>query len=307
MALNAGISLTKFWCGIDGVAGGYLNSFTPPNMKVDAIKNAAGPDGVTFMAHGNLSYTDWKCTFAFSHTGPLYTIMESLINKNAVEFQARIDVGDQNYKSKRAVDCVDNVVKEISFSNLDAKDGKGLFEVTMTALCATAKYLPGDNKVGQAASTGVAKRVLKSNFRWTCPGGLKPESITKGELAKFTAKIGMESHGVTREPTLHYAAYEISQPKTTHSYTDYPGVLAYVQKCIQDGNIDFKDYAPMAVTLLNHNMSKELATFEYDGCAPMEFNWADGELKAGGDAMATSTLTWSIEKAVLKLQDGKEA
>jgi len=306
MALNAGISQTKFWATIDGVAGGYLNSFTAPNMKVDAIKNPAGPDGITFMAHGNLSYTDWKCTFGFSHAGPLYTIMESLIKKNAVEFQARIDIGDQNYKSKRAVDCVDNVVKEISFSNLDAKDGKGLFEVTMTALCATAKYLKGDGKVGQAASSGKAKRILKSNFRVTLPGGLKPESIVKFDMPKLTAKIGIENHGLTREGTLHYAAYEISQPKSTHSYTDYDAILAYVQKVIQDGVVNEKDWLPGSAVLLDQSLKGELATFNFEGMAPMEFNWAEGELKAGNDTGSFSSINWGLEGMFLVMGDGKE-
>jgi hypothetical protein len=38
----------------------------------------------------------------------------------------------------------------------------------------------------------------------------------------------------------------------------------------------------------------------------MEFVWADGELKAGGDTISTSTVTWSIEEADVVFQDAKE-
>lgn len=294
MALTAGVNGTNFVLAINGQAGNFLNSFTAPEMKADLIKVALGPDGVSPQAHGNLTLTDPKWSFAFSHVGPLWDIMNSVLQKQCVEFQARVDLANSNYESVRAVDMIDCLIKEISFSNLEAKDGKGLFEVTMTSQISNVKYAAGDKKKLQATGKNNAKRVLKSNFRPQLPGGLKPESVTKMELPKLTCKIGQEAFGVQRLPTFHYAAWEVSNLKTEHSQTDYEGVRAYVQKIIQDGEVTPEEYAPAAVEILSHNLKETLTTFNFGGCAPYEFKWG-AEFKGGQDAMSQVTVAWTTE------------
>jgi hypothetical protein len=296
MALNASYGATRFWLGINGQFAGYLETFSAPAAKVEDIKFSAGPDSVQFRSHGNLSYGDCKAKYAFSQTGPLYDIVNALIQKNAVEFQARVDIGDHNYKSKRAVDMVDCLVKEIQFDNVDVKDGKALFSTTMTWACSSAKYLVGDSKVGQAASKNEGKRLLKSNYRCTLPGGLDPKGVTKFELPKITVKHGKEGRSDEREELLHFTGWDLSSPKSTHSSIDYKAVTDYVKKILLDGAITPNEWMPGSLTLLGHDMKAEHATFNFAGMCIHEFNWADGELKAGGgDTMATCSLTWQIE------------
>jgi hypothetical protein len=300
MALSANYVQGRYLLAIDGHAAGYLNAYTPPNLKVENIKNAAGPDGIIFQAMGNMSYTDWKCTYAFSHSGPLYDVVAALINKSAVEFQARVDILDQNYKSKRAVDKADNLIKEIAWSKLDVKDGKALFDVTMTAACTSAKYLPGDDKAAQAVAEGKAKRLLKSNFRIAPPHGLNAKAIVSMDLPKLTVKHAKEGRGDEREELLHYASYEISNPKSVHSSIDYKAITDLVKKVMQDGVHDEKSFMPMAATLLSHDMKTEQATWEMEGCVPYEFTFLEGEAKANSDTMAQCSLTWTVEGLKLK-------
>jgi hypothetical protein len=294
MALNAGINTTNFMLAINGAAGGFLNSFTAPDFKTELIKVPLGPDGISPQAHGNFSLSDPKFSFALSHVGPLWDIMNSVLQKQCVEFQARIDLANQNYESMRAVELINCLVKELSFSNWEGKDGKGLAEVTMTCAIEDAKYLKGDKKKLQATAKNNAKRILKSNFRTQLPGGLKGESVLKFETPKLTCKVAREDTGASRAWTNHYAAWELSNAKTEHSHTDHDALIAYVTNIMKDGNITPEEYGPMAVEVLSHNLKETLMTFEFTGCAPYEFKWAP-ELKGGQDTMVSSTVSWTTE------------
>jgi hypothetical protein len=306
MALNASYGATRFWLGINGQFAGYLETFSAPAAKVEDIKFSAGPDSVQFRSHGNLSYGDCKAKFAFSQSGPLYDIVNALIQKNAVEFQSRVDLADHNYKSKRAVDMVDCLAKEIQFDKFDVKDGKALYSTTLTWACSSAKYLVGDNKVGQAASKNEGKRLLKSNFRCTLPGGIDPKGVTSFEPCKVSVKIGKEGRGDEREELLHFTGWELSSPKSTHSSIDYKAITDYVKKILLDGEVTPNEFQPGALTMLGQNMKDEHATFNFAGMCIHEFNWIDGELKYGGDQMATCSLTWQIEGFSLDHKSAKD-
>lgn len=295
MALDKGYNTTNFVVTLNGVAGGYLTSFSPPSYEADAIKMALGPDGVSRQQVGKPKLGDFKWVFNISEAGPMWDLMDAVIKKNCQEFEAYVGLADQNYKVKRGIAMQRCLIKELSFSALDAKNGKGLFEATMTGICEELKY-EGAADVIKANMSNKAKSWMTAHFHPVgIGGGIKPESITKIDLCKYTAKIGEEHVGMFRLPTRHYAAWDVAGLKTEISSTGFDAAKDLCVKVLHDGEITEGDFVDWSVNIMAHNNKTQVGEVVFIQTAPQKFTWAP-ELKGGQDTMATSTIDWLCEQ-----------
>ncbi len=300
MALKAGYNVSNFMCTIDNGEPGYLSSFTAPTLETEKISQALGPGGETKQMHGNVKFGDPKLVVNMADAGPMWTVMESVLNKSCTEFQMAVILADQNYKAKRRIDMAGCLVKELSFPKLDAKDGKKHMEMTVTAVCEGATYAAGDNNVIKAALSKKAKNWLVSNFEPSgMPGGIDPLGVTAITLPKSVAKIAEEHTGMMRLSTKHYAAWEVSGLTTEHSSHNYLPVQDLCVKVLQNGIIEDHEFEDWAVFVKDQTMAKELASFTFEATAPSKFTWAP-ELKGGADGMAILTVEWMLEGCRLK-------
>ena len=301
MALNAGYNVTNFVLDIDGEMGGYLSSFTAPTYEVEEISQALGPGGETKKMLGAPKIGEPKFVYNMSQTGKMWTILESVLNKNCQEFNMGVVLADQNYKGKRRIDMTGCLVKELTFPKLDAKDGKKHMEMTITAVCEGVKFNADSNDI-KGIIGKKAKNWLVCNFEPSgMPAGINPRSVMNIELPKLTCKIAEEHTGMMRLPTRHYAAWEVSGLKTEHSSIGFDAVKDYCVKVIQDGAITDEEYADWGVDIKDQTMKTTLATFTFEQTAPKKFTWAP-ELKGGQDGMATCTVEYVIEGCRLKNQ-----
>jgi hypothetical protein len=295
MALTTGHAITNFIYEVNGMAAGYLSSFTAPTYEVEEIKQALGPDGVTKVMAGNAKIGEKKFSMNMAQTGAFWDIIESVLNKNCQEYNAAVILADQNYKGKRRIDMMGCMIKELSLPKLEAKDGKKHMELTVTATVESLKFAPDSSSIQGVVAKG-AKNWLVSNFEPIgMPGGIKGDSVMSLELPKLQAKISESHVGTRRLPERHYAAWETSGLKTEHNAPGFNEVQALCVKVIQDGALTDAEYADWGVDLKDQTMKKVLCSFNFVQTAPKKFTWAP-ELKGGQDSMATCSVDWMIEE-----------
>lgn len=299
LAKNA-YATTNFLCAIDGAGSNFLMTFDPPTLEADKIEVPLGAQGETERALGNPTYGDAKCTINPAHSAPWLTIINSVFDKSCVEFQARVDLCNHDYKSKRAVQMDGCLIKEVGLGSLKAGDGKKLLEFSLTWEMETLAFLKGDDKVISGVLGSKNKNWLASNFEPIgLPGGIPGESVTEIDMGKMAAKIGKEHVGMHRFATKHYTAWDFSGLKTTHSSIGYDAALAYVQKIVQDGNITDGEYTDWEVALKTQTMKDVLGTVVYTKTAPQKFTWSP-QLKGGADSMSTFSIDWLAQTARFK-------
>lgn len=297
---NKGYNTTNFVVQLNGQAGGYLTSFTAPTYEADKITMALGPDGVSRQMTGKPKLGEFKWVFNIAEAGPMWDLMDAVIKKNCQEFEAYVGLADQDYKIKRGIAMQRCLIKELSANALDAKDGKGLMEITMSGVCEGLAY-EGAGDVIKANMSMKAKGWPRAMWEPIgLPGGILPQSITKIDLCKYTAKIAEEHVGMHRLPTRHYAAWEVAGLKTEISAIGFDAAKDLCVKVLHDGEIQETDFVDWSVNIKAHNNKTQVGEVVFIQTAPQKFTWA-GELKGGTDQMAVSTIEWLCENQFWKI------
>jgi len=288
-------ALSNFLYEVNGQQAGTLNAFTPPTYEAEVVSQAMGPDGISKQSIGGKPKVgECKIVYSVAQSGPMWTIIESVLNKNCQEFTSAVILADMNYKGKRRIDMMGCMVKELSFPKLDAKDHKKAFDATVSFTVETLKYSPESNAI-QGVMSKKFKNWMVANFEPIgMPGGIQANSVMNIELPKLTAKIQMLHVGPNRHPESHYTAWETKGLKTEHASAGFNEVKDLCVKVIQDGAITDSEYADWSVDIKDQTFKTVLGSGIFKQTAPQKFTWAP-ELKSG-DTMATCSVEWCIEE-----------
>jgi len=273
MAIAAGYNVTNLYVEINGKAGGFLSSFTPPTHEVEQIKQAPGPGGEARKMAGNPKIGEAAATFSIAQEGPLFDWVASFLRMKATEVNLAIVLADQSFQAKRRVDYTGCLITSVAFPALDAREAKKPFEVAVTFQCGKIQFAKGSGKVSAAVGTKT-KSWLTSNFRVTIPGIPDASLVTRVELPKIMAKMAEERTGAMRLPTRHYGAYEVAGLATEHAAPGFDGAQAFATKVLQDGAITDEEYMDLTVELLDPTLKKVLGTFTAKHAAPKKFTWS---------------------------------
>lgn len=294
-------ALSNFLFEVNGQQAGTLSAFTPPTYEAEVVGQAMGPDGFTKQSIGGKPKVgEAKLTYSVAQSGPMWDIIESVLNKNCQEFTSAVILSDMNYKGKRRIDMMGCMVKELSFPKLDAKDHKKAFDATVSFTVETLKYSPESAAI-QGTMSKKFKNWMVANFECIgMPGGISGASVMNVELPKLTAKIQMLHVGPNRHPESHYTAWEIKGLKTEHASADFNAVKDLCVKVIQDGAITDSEYGSWQVDLKDQTFKTVLGSMMFNETAPNKFTWAP-ELKSG-DTMATCSVEWVLEEMRWKNQ-----
>lgn len=301
MALAKGVAGSKFYAMVNGQSGGYLESMTIPTLEVDKIALPLGPDGVTKQALGRMKLGDAKVVCGISEANALWLLIESVMNKNCQEFEAVLGVADQNYKSIREIELMTCLMKEVSFDELTANDGKAMFKVTATFVAESCKFSNGSGSVIKGNLSGKQKGWQKSYFDPIgVPGGITPQAITKISLAKHAAKIVEEHTGMSRFPTKAHAAWTVDGLKTDISSVAYEAARDLCVKIMWDGFVEESEFADWSVNIKDPTHKKTVGEVVFIQTAPTKFT-TGAENKGGEDKPLQSTIEWAIEEQRVKI------
>ncbi len=291
MALNKGVAISNFYAQINGQSGGYLESFTPPTIEVEQINLPLGPDGISKSAGGRMKFGDVKGVTNISEANALWQLIESVMNKNCQEFEAVFGLADQNYKSIREIEMTECLMSEVSFSDLDAKDGKKLFQCTFTFKPTEVKYSNGSQAVIKGNLSNKAKGWQCSYFVPNGFGPLPAEAITKISLSKHTAKVVEEHLGMRRRPTKVHAAWECKGLKWEGSaaHGGYEAARDWAIKLMHDGEFQESEFIDPSCNIMAPNHKDIVGQILWTEVAPYKFTTAP-EAKGGADGAAQWTL-----------------
>ena len=293
MALNPGTSVANFFVEIDNKPAGFLNSFTPPTLEVEEIKQSGGAGGLTKRALGNPKVGEAVATFSIGQGGVLLDWVTRVLARNFGQADIAVVLVDHNFQARRRIELPRSMITSVEFSALDAREAKKALEVTVTFQPEAVKYSKGSGKVTVASGTKLT-HWLVNNFQVKLPE-IDPRFISRVELPKITTKIAQESIGSTRIPTRHNS-YEIDGLRIVQAGPAFDAAQGYVSKVLQDGVIAESEYTTITVEMLDTAMKQVLGTFTAKGCAPRKFTWS---ADAKGDQPETSCIDFFVEDLAL--------
>jgi hypothetical protein len=286
-------AVSNFHIEIDGQSGGYLSSFQAPSYEVEDISQALGPDYVTKKMHGAPKISEATAVFNISQAGGLLDWVSTVWNKQCVEKDTVVNLADNDYNIKRAIDMNACVITGIEFPELKASDGKKHFEVTTKWQPQNIKYKGGGGKA-QGVMGQKAKAWMVNNYEVHPVFGLKTEWITSIGLPKITPKIAKESHGKFRLPLLNYASIEFASIKIELGAAGYKTAEDLAVRIIQDGNCEEAEFQDILIDMKDQSLKKVLGTFTLIGCGLKKFDWAP-KLEGGKEGLATCTMEFMVE------------
>lgn len=294
MALAKGVAGSNFYAMVNGQSGGYLESMSIPTLEVDKIALPLGPDGVTKQALGRMKLGDAKVVCGISEANALWLLIDSVMKKNCQEFEAVLGVADQNYKSIREIELTTCLMKEVSFDELTASDGKAMFKVTSTFVAEACKFSNGSGSVIKGNLSGKQKGWQKSYFDPNgVPGGIPSQAITKIALAKHSAKIVEEHTGMSRFPTKAHAAWTVDGLKIEGSAVGYEAARDLCVKIMWDGFVEESEFVDWGVAIKDPTHKKTVGNVSFIQTAPTKFT-TGAENKGGED----KPLQWVIDLAI---------
>lgn len=294
MGINAGqYTGSRFVLELEHESAGYLSSFQPPSYEAEEGSQSLGPGYTTRKMLGGPKAGDATATINISQAGPLLRWLESLWNLKCEQRDATVHIANQDYKIKRSLHMLRCLINEVSFPDLNGKDGKKTFDVT-------TKWRPEDLVFDERGGTlqsqlgTKAKSWMAANFEVHPCFGLSTQFVTSVTLPKVTTKLTTEGYGELRDPSVKYAAIEFSAIKMTMGAAGFAAARELAVKTIKDGHVHEGDEQPISIDMLDQSHRVALGNFDLRNCLLKKFDWAP-KLEGGKDDMAVCTLEFLVE------------
>jgi len=288
---------TTFAMQIGGKFAGWCKKVDLSKVSIQEMTAATGSYHEVRKSGGNLEYGDFKFDYNIAESGVLLDWIQSVLRRDVVENDGTIIVADVNAVGRRAMDFIGGHIVDLKFSDLDAKEAKAPFNVSVTVKPRTITYRAESNKIS-APQAGTGRQMLTSNFRFQGLGDEIDKHVVKVTWPTLKNKIAAAHYGEKLLPDYSYSGTEVGKLTIEVTASAYPAIEKLMKKQLIDRDVSDASYIPLAVEMLSTNLTKTLLTFTMGGCHLQSVD--QGSLEAG-DKMSLIKLEFSVEEPKIEL------